>query len=170
MKTPHIKVPTDISKKTISKSISKLSRGGAVLAAAVLSLGSTGADAAANQAFVANAPDLSPAAVGAPKADPIVVRRIVKVQPEPEPQPVAQPAVQQGGGGCGLDTIKQRESGGDYRAQNSSSSASGAYQVIDGTWGGYGGYQRAGDAPKNVQDKFAQSLYAKHGSSPWIVC
>ncbi|HEY8109136.1 MAG TPA: transglycosylase family protein, partial [Patescibacteria group bacterium] len=144
-----------------SKTISKLGRGGAVLAAAVLSLGSTGADAAASQGFVANVPDLNPAAVEASKVDPIVVRKVVKVQPEPEA--VAQPAVQQssggGGGGCGLDVIKQRESGGDYRAQNPSSTASGAYQVLNGTWGGYGGYQRAGDAPASVQDKFAQELY-----------
>ncbi|MEX2043317.1 MAG: transglycosylase family protein [Patescibacteria group bacterium] len=160
-----------ISKNTLSK----FGRGGAVLAAAVLSLGSTGTGAAADQAFVANAPDLTPAPVSpddAPDLDPIVVEKVVKVQPEP--QPVVQQPVQRqssgGGGGCGLDTIKQRESGGDYRAQNPNSSASGAYQVIDGTWGGYGGYKRAGDAPASVQDKFAQSLYAKHGSQPWVVC
>lgn len=156
-----------------TKTLSKLGRAGAVLAAAILSLGSTGAGAAGDQGFVANAPDLhpNPAAFDAPKVDPIVVEKVVKVEPEPAPV-VQQPVVQQrgGGGGCGLDTIKQRESGGDYRAQNSVSSASGAYQVIDGTWGGYGGYKRAGDAPKDVQDKFAQSLYAKHGSAPWVVC
>lgn len=159
--------------KTIpNKTLSKLGRGGAVVAAAVLSLGSTGTNASADQSFVANVPDLDPAPAGAnavADVDPIVVRKIVKVEPEPAPV-VRQPVVRRGGGGCGLDTIKQRESGGDYRAQNSRSSASGAYQVIDGTWGGYGGYKRAGDAPKNVQDKFAQALYAKHGSAPWIVC
>jgi transglycosylase-like protein len=159
--------------KTISnKTISKFARGGAVLAAAALSLGSTGADAAGSQAFVATVPSLNPVTIDAPKVDPIVIRKVVEVTPEAPavaPQAPSQ-GYSGGGGGCGLDTIKQRESGGDYRAQNPSSSASGAYQVLDGTWGGYGGYQRAGDAPANVQDKFAQSLYAQHGSSPWVVC
>lgn len=169
MKTiPNKMIPQKISKKTISK----FGRGGAVVAAAVLSLGSTGTNAAADQGFVANAPDLTPAAAPAPKIDPIVVEKRVKVQPEPEPVVQQQPVQQSygGGGGCGLDTIKARESGGDYRAQNPVSSASGAYQVLDGTWGGYGGYSRAGDAPPEVQDKFAQELYAKHGSQPWVVC
>ena len=153
-----------------TKTISKLGRGGAVIAAAVLSLGSTGAGAAGNEGFVANVPDLNPATVDAPKVDPIVVRKVVQVEPEPQPV-VQQQAVQGGGGGgCGLDDIKRMESGGDYRAQNPSSTASGAYQVLNGTWGGYGGYSRAGDAPPEVQDKFAQELYAKHGSQPWVVC
>lgn len=51
-----------------------------------------------------------------------------------------------------LATIRQLESGGDYSAQARGSSASGAYQFIDTTWDHYGGYQRAADAPRAVQD------------------
>ena len=46
-----------------------------------------------------------------------------------------------------LETIRTLESGGDYAAESQTSSASGAYQFVDGTWAGYGGYQHASAAP-----------------------
>jgi hypothetical protein len=48
--------------------------------------------------------------------------------------------------------IKMQESRGDYHAENPTSTASGAYQYIDGTRDGYQGYRHAGDAPAAVQD------------------
>lgn len=69
-----------------------------------------------------------------------------------------------------LSQIRECESGGDYRAQNAHSSASGAYQFVDGTWRSLDaskGYARAKHAPKSVQDKAARELLAEQGTSPW---
>lgn len=86
----------------------------------------------------------------------------------------SQPA--QGGGGSGSTTggggaawngpvdverilarIRNKESGGNYTAQNAYSTASGAYQFTDPTWGRYGGYAKARLAPASVQDEKARA-------------
>lgn len=63
-----------------------------------------------------------------------------------------------------LSTIRTRESSGNYNAQNSASTASGAYQFIDSTWKGltkkYGMGQEFGKAklaPKEIQDAIARA-------------
>ena len=78
-----------------------------------------------------------------------------------------------GSGACGgsLPTcaIMQCESGGDIHAENPTSSASGKWQIIDGTWNGYGGYARASDAPESVQDAKARQLWnGGAGRSQWV--
>ena len=57
-----------------------------------------------------------------------------------------------------LATIRTLESGGDYTAEAQGSSASGAYQFIDGTWNYFGGYARAVVAPPTVQDQKAAEM------------
>jgi Peptidase family M23/Transglycosylase-like domain len=51
-----------------------------------------------------------------------------------------------------LATIRELESSGNYQAQSAGSTASGAYQFLDSTWAGFGGYPRAVAAPASVQD------------------
>ncbi len=59
------------------------------------------------------------------------------------------------------------ESGGNPRAANPNSSASGLFQDLDSTWGGYGGYSRAMYAPVEVQYAMNFELWTRAGSSPW---
>lgn len=66
-----------------------------------------------------------------------------------------------------LAAIKRCESGGNYSAQNRTSSASGAYQFLDSTWAGRGGFESAKDAPPEMQDQAARELYAASGTRPW---
>ncbi len=72
-----------------------------------------------------------------------------------------------------LVCVRRHESGGDYQAQNRSSSASGAYQFLDSTWrtvsarAGNAGYARAMHAPWWVQDAVALWFYNNGGRSAW---
>lgn len=66
-------------------------------------------------------------------------------------------------GGHGSDFLAcvrahESDTAGGYSAQNPTSSASGAYQIIDSTWGNYMGYPTAASAPAWVQDKRANEL------------
>jgi hypothetical protein len=72
------------------------------------------------------------------------------------------------GGSLPSCCVLRRESGGNIRAQNPVSSASGKWQFLDSTWGGYGGYQHAKDAPADVQDARARIVFAGGaGASHW---
>ena len=85
---------------------------------------------------------------------------------------VARPASVPSSGRCGGDLppccVMMRESGGSLTAQNPTSTASGKWQFINGTWGGYGGYAEAWMAPESVQDARARELWAGGaGASHW---
>lgn len=79
--------------------------------------------------------------------------------------------VEYGTGACGGDLppcwVMMRESRGDIRAKNPSSSASGKWQILDSTWQlhdaqgnalPFMGYWHASDAPEWVQDAKARSM------------
>jgi LysM repeat protein len=88
---------------------------------------------------------------------------------------VAVPLVDQGAAyadtlSIDLGPIVACESGGNPRAQNPSSTASGTYQMLDSTWAAYGGRAfaaRAKDATPAQQTEVAERLYAARGLSPW---
>jgi hypothetical protein len=65
--------------------------------------------------------------------------------------------------------IAKYESGGNPRAQNPHSTASGLYQFVNGTWNHFGGYARAMYAPVSVQTaKFYQVWNGGRGSGNWV--
>jgi len=83
----------------------------------------------------------------------------------------ARPTGQPGGF---LACVRRRESGGNYSAENPTSTASGAYQFLDSSWrtlsarAGYGGYGgHAAYAPAWVQDAVAVWTVENIGRSPW---
>lgn len=56
----------------------------------------------------------------------------------------------------------------DYKARNPHSTASGAYQITDSTWGGRYGVSHAADATPAEQDAAAADLYRRHGTADWV--
>jgi hypothetical protein len=72
-----------------------------------------------------------------------------------------------------LACVRAHESGGNYRAENPTSTASGAYQYIDSSWrtlsarAGYGGYSHAASAPPAVQDAVAIYTVNSGWASAW---
>jgi hypothetical protein len=140
----------------------------AVLAVAAASLGATSPNTGPK--LIAKANTLSPAPIVASASQPVVTQE-VKVAP----QVTVTPAVKRAAAVYGLNTgdifarIRQCESHGNY-STNTGNGYYGAYQYNDSTWGGYGGYQHASDAPASVQDQKAKETYAKRGSQPWPVC
>jgi LysM repeat protein len=69
-----------------------------------------------------------------------------------------------------LDVIAHCESGGNPLAKNPSSSASGLFQIVNGTWAAYGGLQfapTARSATAAQQRIVAERILAAEGTSPW---
>lgn len=68
-----------------------------------------------------------------------------------------------------LATIRQLESSDNYKIKATGSSASGAYQFIDSTWGNFKGFARAYQAPPAVQDEKAlleiQRIVGQNGNA-----
>ncbi len=64
-----------------------------------------------------------------------------------------------------MAAIRSVESGGNYQAVGPRTKygfATGAYQFLDSTWGGHGGFKSAKDAPSSVQDERARQLMSTY--------
>jgi hypothetical protein len=81
-----------------------------------------------------------------------------------------------GGHGDFLSCVRERESHGDYTVHNHhGSGASGAYQMMPGTWDSVAGSVGRDDlvgldpaaASAEDQDSMAAALYEQRGSAPW---
>jgi hypothetical protein len=69
-----------------------------------------------------------------------------------------------------LQAIAACESGGDPRSIGGGGAFRGKYQFTYGTWASVGGKGDPAAAPEAEQDKRAQMLLDRSGSSPWPVC
>jgi Transglycosylase-like domain len=69
-----------------------------------------------------------------------------------------------------LEAIAACESGGDPHSIGGGGAFRGKYQFTYGTWASVGGSGDPASAPEAEQDKRAQMLLEKSGSSPWPVC
>jgi len=69
-----------------------------------------------------------------------------------------------------LQGIAACESGGDPHSIGGGGAFRGKYQFTYGTWASVGGSGDPAAAPEAEQDKRAQMLLDKSGSSPWPVC
>ena len=93
---------------------------------------------------------------------------VAHLQSQVEPVEVAHVAP-----GGFLACVRRHESGGDYRAENPVSTASGAYQFLDSTWrtlsgrAGHSGWGHAASAPAWVQDAVAVFTVESGWASAW---
>lgn len=94
----------------------------------------------------------------------------VKAHLQAQAEPVEQTHTAPGGF---LACVRRHESGGNYQAQNPTSTASGAYQFLNSTWrtlsarAGYGGYSTAASAPPYIQDAVAVFTVNSGWRSAW---
>lgn len=106
----------------------------------------------------------------------LVVALILRAAPPAEAKPSRSRAPGQVNGyPCGGDLppcwVLYRESRGNPVAQNRHSSASGLWQFIDGTWGRYGGFRHARQAPVDVQNEKARLTWNHgRGCRHWSAC
>jgi hypothetical protein len=92
--------------------------------------------------------------------------------PSPARRSAGPQTAESGTGRCGGDlppcSVMMCESGGSLTARNRSGAA-GKWQIMPGTWNGYGGYSSADQAPESVQDARAREIWrGGAGRGAWV--
>lgn len=147
---------------------------GVALSAVALSHQQPGAPAEPLALAAATGPAAAPVVVQAEPVRTRPVRPDVSRSPvKPRPVPARTAAAKDPGWAYwsirirGCESHGRPDAGPDYGAQNPHSTASGAYQITDATWGGRYGVSRASDATPEQQEAVAADLYRRHGTADW---
>lgn len=97
------------------------------------------------------------------------IQSVVTKQPVKQVEVVGTKASNTFSGDFAGALARLRSCEGSYTS-NTGNGYYGAYQFDRSTWGGYGGYGVASDAPASVQDEKAWLTYQKRGWNPWPSC
>lgn len=97
------------------------------------------------------------------------IQSVVVEQPQKQVEVVGAKASNTFSGSFAEALARLRSCEGSYTS-NTGNGYYGAYQFDRQTWGGYGGYAVASDAPPAVQDEKAWLTYQRRGWQPWPSC
>lgn len=97
------------------------------------------------------------------------IQSIVDKEPVKQVEIVGAKQTNTFGGSFGDALARLRSCEGSYTS-NTGNGYYGAYQFDIQTWGGYGGFAVASDAPPSVQDEKAWLTYQRRGWNPWPSC
>lgn len=98
-----------------------------------------------------------------------IIQEVVTAQPQQQVEVVGTKMSNTFDGSFGEALARLRSCEGSYTS-NTGNGYYGAYQFDQSTWGGYGGYAVASDAPPSVQDQKVWETYQRRGWSPWPSC
>jgi uncharacterized protein YabE (DUF348 family) len=98
-----------------------------------------------------------------------VIQEVVTLQPQQQVEIIGAKPSFSGSFADALAKLRACEAGGSY-TRNSGNGFYGAYQYDVSTWGGYGGFSYASDAPPAVQDQKVWETYQRRGWHPWPSC
>lgn len=97
------------------------------------------------------------------------IQTVVTQQPVTQVETVGAKSTNTFSGSFAEALARLRSCEGSYTS-NTGNGYYGAYQFDIQTWGGYGGYSNASQAPPSVQDEKAWLTYQRRGWNPWPSC
>ena len=97
------------------------------------------------------------------------IQTVVTAQPVTQVETVGAKSTNTFSGSFAEVLARLRSCEGSYTS-NTGNGYYGAYQFDIQTWGGYGGYSNASQAPPSVQDEKAWLTYQRRGWNPWPSC